>query len=68
MKPPGWAGWKLTIGTKDSYYLPDGTDGQVSAGWTCAAPPKQPWGTAGQRGLHCGLGAGDIVGQDFDDM
>ncbi|KAL4430966.1 hypothetical protein ABPG75_006222 [Micractinium tetrahymenae] len=63
MKPPGWAGWKLTLGTLDSSNPSDGTDGDVGVRWQCGpanAGPTTP------RYLPFNCGIDPLEGRDLN--
>lgn len=71
MKPPGWFGWKLTVGTADVFG--GGTDGDIHAAWRCASSAGSKEVTfrvtaAAAPELDCGLGAGEFLGGNFDDL
>lgn len=54
MKPPGWAGWKLTLGTLDSSNPSDGTDGDVGVRWQCGPANAGPT-TPRYLPFNCGI-------------
>ncbi|KAL4426801.1 hypothetical protein ABPG77_006587 [Micractinium sp. CCAP 211/92] len=54
MKPPGWAGWKLTLGTLDSSNPSDGTDGNVGVRWQCGPANAGPT-TPRYLPFNCGI-------------
>jgi len=74
MKPPGWFGWKLTVGTAD--LVGSGTDGDIKAAWRCLAPgPPAATHMAtfaitakAAPALDCGLEVGEFLGGTFDDL
>lgn len=62
MKPPGWHGWKLGVGTASK--LGAGTNGDISVAWRCG--PKAA--TKGLLPLDCKLSLGELLSGDLDDL
>lgn len=54
MKPPGWVGWKVTLGTLDSSNPSDGTDGDVGVRWQCGPATAGPT-TPRYMPFNCGI-------------
>lgn len=62
MKPPGWWGWKMDVGTSPAFL--SGTNGDTRVSWSCGAAPM----TNGLLPLQCGLGLGEALSGDFSDV
>ncbi|PRW60704.1 lipase [Chlorella sorokiniana] len=62
MKPPGWHGWKLGVGTAPKFGA--GTNGDISVSWRCGATPA----TNGLLPLDCKLSLGELLSGDLDDL